>query len=189
MKAQEPSHILVVDDEKSTASPHTKWLREQYIVSEANSQDAALTKLNEGIDIVILNCDTMEWAGLALLQEIDDRRHDQYVLVMTETEPEIDITSLPIDEYLVKPASHTEFANTVKRLIQLGTYDDLLQKHFSLVSKLTALHTTDSSTELAEDKRHTDLCNRIATLEANLDRITRELNEADYHAAFRAVVE
>lgn len=189
MKAQEPSHIRIIEDEKPTSDPYTEWLHDRYIVSEVNSSEGALAQLDDSTDIVIFDCDFTEWTGTALLQETYNSGYDGGVVVLTETEPSIDIRGLAIDEYLVKPVSRDELINTVEQLRQVESYDALIEEYYLLVSKLTALHTTNSETELSDDERYTDLRKRIATLEADLDNITKELTEAEYHAAFRAVVE
>lgn len=188
MTVQKPSHILIIDDEESTIDLYAEWLRDRYIVSGVTSGDDALTKLSDSVDIVVLDRDLTEWTGTALLRKLRNRGYDGPVVMVTGTEPSIDIVDLTIDEYLVKPTSRDELVNTVRRLIQIESYDNLLQEYYSLVSKLAVLHATNPITELSKDDRYTELCSHIAALEAELDEITSELTETDYYAAFRAVV-
>ena len=113
--------ILVVEDEPDIREGIRILLGgEGYIILEAGSGEAALSKLNEAVDLVILDIMLPGMSGLKVCEEIR-KVSNVPILFLTAKAQESDKTiglTAGGDDYLAKPFSYSELIARVKALLR-----------------------------------------------------------------------
>lgn len=172
MAAPDTVTVLVVDDETA--------IREMYVdmlagfvtrVEMAEDGEAALSIVDDTIDVVLLDRRMPRLSGGAVLDEIRSRGYDCRVAMLTAVEPDEDIATMPFDTYLTKPVTITELRETVERLLALNDYESALEDRFRVAQKLGALEAAKSQHELENSEAYTDLRDRY-------ERITEDMENA-----------
>ncbi len=161
--------VLLVDDEEWLIDNWASWLEPRYAVEVATSGTEAKNKLKESIDVVLLDRQMPDVSGDMVLEEIHERGLPCRVAMVTAVEPELDIISLPIDDYRVKPIRKEDMCTMVDALNDLKALDGYLRESYSLVSKKSALEMTHSGTNLADHEAYQTLVRRINELDTRLD--------------------
>ena len=113
--------ILVVEDEPDIREGIRILLGgEGYIILEAGSGEEALSKLNEAVDLVILDIMLPGMSGLKVCEEIR-KVSNVPILFLTAKAQESDKTiglTAGGDDYLAKPFSYSELIARVKALLR-----------------------------------------------------------------------
>lgn len=183
------TRVLLVDDDARVRELYADWLEPSYAVTAVSTGDEAIDALDETFDVVLLDRQLHEWSGAELLAELRRRGRDQSVVMITATDPDVDIVDLSIDEYLVKPVYEDELLDAVQFAVGLSSYEDVLQEYYSLVSKLTALESSDATSDLRATDAYADVEERISALETQLELDRRTFAENRYPQVFRRVLE
>ncbi|SEK66534.1 bacterio-opsin activator domain-containing protein [Haloferax larsenii] len=159
--------VLVVDDDKDLADTCQYWLDDgRYTVETAYGGTAALERLDDSIDVVLLDRRMPSISGDDVLDEIRARDIDCRVAMMTAVEPDTDIVDMPFDAYLVKPVSESEVTETVEELLVRSGFEAEVREYFALESTEEALESRD-----VEELRHP---NALGDLRDRLDAIRNE---------------
>ena len=180
------TEVLVVDDEVELAELYGSWLDGEYDVRTTHSGGEAVDEL-PGSDVVLLDRRMPDISGDEVLAIARDREIDCRVAMGTAVSPEFDVIEMGFDDYLVKPVSREELLETVERLERRSTYDEKLQRYFSLVSRRAALKREKRPEELATSEEFHDLTDRIDALRSDLDAILDGFDDRDYSATLRDV--
>lgn len=162
--------VLVVDDEAAIADGYTALLTDRYAVRTAYSGEQALEKLDEDVDVVLLDRDMPDYSGDEVVGFIRERDLPCRVALVTGVEPSIDLIDLGFDEYLLKPATREKLHRCVEMLLLRSTYSSQIREYFSLVSKRAVLLQYADETELTASGEFT-------ALETDIERLKRELDE------------
>ncbi|WP_311173658.1 bacterio-opsin activator domain-containing protein [Halobellus ordinarius] len=157
--------VLVVDDDRDLTDTCAYWLREEYDVRVAYGGEEALEKMDDTVDVVLLDRRMPDLSGDEVLEAIDDRGFDCRVAMMTAVDPDTDIVEMPFDEYLVKPVGQDGLRETVEELLVRSEFDEEVREYFAL-----------ESTEEALDTRKAGDLGDPAALEALTERI-RDLKQ------------
>lgn len=116
--------ILIVEDEPDIREGIRILLGgEGYVILEAGSGEAALTQLNEAVDLVILDIMLPGMSGLKVCEEIR-KVSNVPILFLTAKAQESDKTiglTAGGDDYLAKPFSYSELIARVKALLRRYT--------------------------------------------------------------------
>jgi len=188
MSASDTPVVLIVEDEPDVAETYNLWLADEYEVRIAQSGDEGLEKLDEAVDVVLLDRMMPGLSGDEVLARIRERNPDCAVAMVTAVEPDFDILEMGFDAYLCKPIKSQQLHDTVSNLFERSTYDELLQEYYSLVEKQATLEGTKSNAELAENQRYLDLKDRIAELKGELsDTLGGLESDDDFIAALRGL--
>lgn len=172
MSESRPS-VLVVDDEPGIVEIYEAWLEDDYRVLTASNGTEALSLLDDGIDVVLLDRRMERVTGDEVLNEIRRLDLDCRVAMITAVEPDIDIIELGFDEYLTKPVSREEVLRTVDRLLDLQECDELVQEFFALTTKKTALEACVAANELESTDEYRHLLVRLQKVKtATHNRLT-----------------
>ncbi|WP_049985377.1 bacterio-opsin activator domain-containing protein [Halobellus rufus] len=180
--AEEPV-VLVVDDDRDLADTCEYWLRDDYEVRVAYGGREALDRLDDEVDVVLLDRRMPDLSGDEVLEEIDERGFDCRIAMMTAVEPDTDIVEMPFDEYLVKPVDEAGVRDAVEELLVRSEFDDRVREYFALASteavlddrNIDELRDPEALDELTErvrelrDERESE----IRTRERQLSRIKR----------------
>ena len=181
------SRILVVDDEVDVAETYASQLRDRHDVEVAYSGEAALSALDESVDIVLLDREMPGRSGCEVLTAIRDKEIGARVAMVTGEEPDFDIIEMPFDDYLVKPVPQAALSRTVDRLQRCVTYDERLREYYSLTAKRAALLSSKSRAECAASAAFQSLEAEITSVRSSLDDITEAFDTGDFERAFRDI--
>jgi len=176
--------ILIVDDEPSITDLYALRLEDEYEVRTAYSGEEALKKINDVVDVVLLDRRMPDLSGDDVLTKIRDEGIDCRVAMVTAVDPDFDILDLGFDAYVVKPVSEQDLKKTVQTLLRRASHDEQLREMTALMSKKAALESEKSEEELEGNEEYTGLDDRLEQLHEQLDETVEELDEEDFSAAF-----
>lgn len=121
MKIVNNYKILIVDDDKEIRIALKEILeKQQYVVVEASNGDEAISKINNDIDLIILDVMMPNRDGITTCIEIREN-YDMPILFLTAKSTEYDKyigLSMGGDDYLSKPFSKMELLARVSSLIK-----------------------------------------------------------------------
>jgi DNA-binding response OmpR family regulator len=177
--------VLVIEDERELADLFADWLTDAYAVRTAYTADEAVDKLDETVDVVLLDRRLPERSGDDVLGEIHASGHDCQVAMVTAVDPDFDMLELGIDAYAVKPVDRDDLEELVSRLLARSLYSEEVQEYFALASKRASLETSKQSEELDDDDRYQELCAAIEEQRTGLDSLVGELDDEDFLAVIR----
>ncbi len=185
MSSSEPATVLVVDDEPDVADAYAAQLQGEYIVSTAYGGQEAIDKLDDSVDIVLLDRRMPGISGDEVLEKIRERDLSIRVAMVTAVDPDFDIIEMPFDDYVIKPVSRDDLFETIERLLTCSEYEERLRRYYALTAKHATLVSNKPESELAES-------DAFEQLELEMNEIREELNETistfdedDFEAAFR----
>ncbi|GGC58675.1 HalX domain-containing protein [Haloferax sulfurifontis] len=178
MSAEQPL-VLIVEDEPDLADLYATWLRNDYSVRVAYGGREALDKLDDEVDVVLLDRRMPDLSGDEALSEIRDRGFECRVAMVTAVEPDFDIIAMGFDDYLVKPVSREALTETVSNLILRNAYDVGIQDLFSLASKKALLESEKDEAALEENEEYQRLTARLTELRHELDETLGQLDETE----------
>jgi DNA-binding response OmpR family regulator len=179
--------ILIVDDEPSITDLYALRLEDEYEVRTAYSGEEALEKIDDAVDIVLLDRRMPDLSGDDVLSKIRDEGIDCRVAMVTAVDPDFDILDLGFDAYVVKPVSEQDLKTTVQTLLRRASYDEQLREMTALMSKKAALESEKSEEELESNDEYVKLDDRLEHLHEQLDETVEELDEEDFSAAFHSL--
>ncbi len=177
--------VLIVDDEKPITDAYAQWLEDDYQVRTAYSGSEALEKLDDDVDVVLLDRRMPDLSGEDVLNEIHEQELTCRVALVSAVEPDFDILELGFDAYLEKPLSEAEeLLETVETLLRRSTYDVQMRRFLSLANKKAALETKKSPEELEANPEYAELTEELAELRAQLSDTATTLDDEDLRAEF-----
>ena len=185
MSSSEPATVLVVDDEPDVADAYAAQLQAEYIVSTAYGGKEALDRLDDSIDIVLLDRRMPDIAGDEVLEKIRGRDLHVRVAMVTAVDPDFDIIEMPFDDYVIKPVSRDDLFDTIERLLTCSEYEERLRRYYALTAKHATLIANKPESELAESDEFELLESEIDQIRDDLDRTISTFDDEDFEAAFR----
>lgn len=177
--------VLVVEDEADVAETYELWLRESYDVRSARDGDEALAKLDDDVEVVLLDRMMPGLSGDEVLERIREQDLGCRVAMVTAVEPDFDILELGFDAYLSKPVTSDDLFDTVEKLLERASYDAFLQEYYALVETQATLESTKTGAELAASEEYERLEADIAELKAQLTDTLGEVEDDDFIATIR----
>jgi CheY-like chemotaxis protein len=172
MSAGAPSRatVLVVDDEEEVADVYALQLQDDYDVEVAYGGEEALAKLDDSVDVVLLDRRMPDLSGDEVLDRIRERDIDCRVVMTTAVNPDFDIVEMPFDDYLCKPIDGDVLRDAIDQQLAAADYDTSIEEYYSVTSKLALLETEKSAQELEDSDEYTEL-------KARADRLRDQMNE------------
>ncbi|MDL5360680.1 HalX domain-containing protein [Halalkalicoccus sp. NIPERK01] len=178
--------VLVVDDEPQLAELFATWLDDEWDVRIAHDGEEALSRMDEAVEVVVLDRRMPGMSGDEVLDAIHDQGYDPRVIMATAVDPDFDIIEMGFDDYLVKPVSNDELTGTVERVYRRSQYDEIMREYYSLASKRAVLETEKSCEELHGNEEFRELERRLTALRDSVDETVGDLRtHEDFAAAFR----
>jgi CheY-like chemotaxis protein len=165
--AERPT-VLVVDDEPEAVDATVLRLRGTYDTAAAYSGAEALDRLDDEVDVVLLDRRMPELSGDEVLREIRDGEHDPRVIMVTAIDPGFDIVDMPFDDYLCKPVDKESLLTAVEQQLRSVTYARL-SEYFELASKRSVLEAQLPPNSLETDERYAELVARTDALRSELE--------------------
>jgi DNA-binding response OmpR family regulator len=185
MSGSEPATVLVVDDEPDVADAYAAQLKSEYIVSTAYGGQEALDKIDDAVDIVLLDRRMPGISGDEVLDKIRERDLNIRVAMVTAVDPDFDIIEMPFDDYVIKPVSRDDLFETIDRLLTTSEYEQRLRRYYALAAKHATLIANKPESELAESEQFSELEAEMERIQAELDETISEFSDDDFTAAFR----
>lgn len=177
--------ILIVEDEIELAETFARWLRPQYQVITANTAEAALKKMSDVVDVVLLDRRLPDRPGEEILELIRDERYGCRVAMITAVDPDIDILEMEFDDYIIKPVPQDELLDIVDRLLSLAEYDDRIKQSFALASKIAVLETEKSEQWLEDNEAYRKKKQELANLQEEIKDILTDFDSGTFAVAYR----
>ena len=185
MSGTEPATILVVDDEPDVADAYAAQLQDEFIVSTAYGGQEALDKIDDAVDVVLLDRRMPGISGDEVLAKIRDRELRIRVAMVTAVDPDFDIIEMPFDDYVIKPVSRDDLFETINRLLRSSEYEDRLRRYYALTAKHATLMANKPESELAESDQFRQLETELEEIRDALNKTISEFDDNDFAAAFR----
>jgi DNA-binding response OmpR family regulator len=167
--SSDPPLVLVVEDERDLADLYATWLRGEYRVRVAYGGREAIEKLDDAVDVALLDRRMPDLSGDETLEAIREEGVECRVAMVTAVEPDFDIVAMGFDDYVVKPVSRDGLTETVESLLLRNTYDDGMQELFALASKKALLESEKDPATLESNREYRELSERVSELRADLD--------------------
>lgn len=146
--------VLVADDEPKVTDLYAQYLDAEFDVRRAYSGNETVERVDDDVDVVLLDRQMPDKSGDDVLDELRERGHDCQVVMVTALEPTMDIVDMPFDDYVVKPAKKEELIDVVRRQCARATYDTQYQEYLRLKSKIDVLREELDDEELADNDRY-----------------------------------
>ena len=178
--------ILIVEDEKEIADLYAIWLADAYEVETAYDGEEALSKLDDSVDVVLLDRRMSGIDGDEVLETIRERGLESRVVIVSAVTPDFDVIEMVFDDYLTKPVTEDDLHNAVEQMLTRANYNQLLQGFYQLTSKKTVLESEKSDAELRASEEYDDLLNRITVVRNQLEETTTDFDDEDFKAAFHS---
>lgn len=173
----DPPVVLAVDDEERDVQAFQLWLGDAYRIVTATGGETAMERLDESVDVVLLDRHMPGVSGEAVLERIRESPHDPWIVMVTAVDPDFDLIDMPFDEYLSKPVGESELRSVVDRLLRIDDYDDRINELYTVTRKIAALRTELTNAELRQDERYLELLDRQERLRADADDLVSELSD------------
>lgn len=169
--------VLVVEDNDSLASLYASYLDDEYDVRTATDGSEARELMGPEVDVVLLDRKLPNTSGEEVLHWIRGRNYDTHVAMVTAVVPDFDIAAVPVDDYVLKPATSEELIRTVERFRTRSEYDErqreltakLVRRNVLCVEKTTA-ELEDSESFQRLEARIDELRDEVADLGESLER-------------------
>jgi len=178
--------VLVVDDEEDIVDLYSAFLADEYDVMTATGGEAALSVVDDDVDVVVLDRRMPDRSGDEVLEAIRDRGYDCRVVMITAVDPDFDIVEMGFDDYLVKPVSKEDLIEIVETVHSRSEYEADVQEYYSLTSKKALLEAEKSERELENSEEYADLVERVDDLSSRVDdAISGMSDHEDFVGAFQ----
>jgi len=177
--------VLVVDDESEVADVYALRLRNQYGTETAYGGAQALDRLDDDIDVVLLDRRMPDVGGDEVLEEIRERDISTRVIMITAVDPDFDIIDMPFDDYLCKPVEKDDLVAAIDQQLAARRYDDRLTEYLEVTSKLALLEGEKTAQSLEENEGVDALERRAEKLKSGMDDALGEFD--DIETAFKDI--
>lgn len=190
MSVERDPVVLIVDDEPAVVEMYRLYLEDDYGVRTAADGEKALKKLDNAVDVVLLDRRMPGLSGDEVLEKIRARVVDCRVVMVTAVNPDLDILDMEFDEYLVKPVTREQLRDAVDRMLARDALKQQILRMFALASKLATLEQKLDVDQLERSEEYQQLLEEFSTLRDEV-----ELPDADTYYSdatldkFQALVE
>jgi PAS domain S-box-containing protein len=178
-----PAGVLVVEDDRELAALYAEWLDGTYAVETAYDGTEALERLDETVDVILLDRMMPGLSGSEVLAAVRESEHDPRVVMVSAVTPDIDVVQMGFDAYLEKPVDPSALRETVDRMLTRAEYDDKLQALFSLIERQDTLEAVKRPAELEDSEEYRSLTERLAAVQTDVESLLGDLPEADFRVA------
>lgn len=172
-----PPTVLVVDDERAVADAYSLQIESEYDTRVAYGGEEALEKVDEDVDVVLLDRRMPDLSGDDVLDRIRERGLDCRVVMVTAVDPDFDIVDMPFDSYLKKPVKREELLSEIERQLSVDSYDTGVDEFMELNTKLQLLKAEKPMQELEDDEGFQRLNKRVNELKEELDTTVAEFDD------------
>jgi|APHM01.1.fsa_nt_gi Response regulator containing CheY-like receiver, AAA-type ATPase, and DNA-binding domains len=175
--------VLIVDDEEPIADLYEHHLNDSYDVRKGYGGEEAIEKVDETVDVVLLDRRMPDLSGDEVLTRIRAKDFDCRVVMVTAVNPEADIVEMPFDDYLNKPVDKDTLLDAVAHQLTVRKYGETYQELNQACAKIDALEAEKATNELEEIPEYRKLKEKVDRLRTEQEEL---LEEIDYFEAATA---
>jgi DNA-binding response OmpR family regulator len=176
--------VLIVEDERQLADLYAMWLAGTYDVETAYNGKEALSKLDDSVNVVLLDRRMPSIDGDEVLEQIQEQGLECQVVIVSAVIPDFDVIEMGFDDYLTKPVDENDLHNAVEQMLTRTDCNQRIQEFYQLTSKKAVLESEKSDAELRTSEEYDELLERITVVRNQLEETTAELDKEDFEAAF-----
>lgn len=173
-----PPTVLIVEDELQLAELYGHWLGDEYETTIANDGDAGVETMSEAVDVVVLDRRMPTMSGDEVLLAIKEADYSASVVMVTAVDPDLDLATLPVDDYIEKPVTRDVFLDAISRMVTLQDAPSAARRYHSLERRRDILRTSRAVPELEDVEEYSTLATE---LEAAATEAGAELDWLDKH--------
>lgn len=167
--------VLAVDDEPDLVELYRVYLDVSYDVRIATDGGTAMEKMDESVDVVLLDRRMPDMSGHEVLAAMREAGYDARIAMLTAVEPDVDIVDMPFDDYKTKPVTKADILALVEVLLYRAEFDEQSQEFFALASKKAALEASGAT----DREEYQELLDRMETVRAEVDDTLDHLSARD----------
>ncbi len=164
--------VLAVDDEPDLVELYRVYLQDEYDVRLAKGGEEALSRMDDDVDVVLLDRRMSDLTGHEVLSEMRAAGYDAQVAMVTAVEPDVDVVDMPFDDYQTKPVSREDVRALVAVLLRRAEFDEQSQRFFALASKKAALEASGLTGTDEYERVLTQIADTRAEVDTTLDRLS-----------------
>jgi DNA-binding response OmpR family regulator len=164
--------VLAVDDEPDLVELYRVYLQDEYDVRLATGGEEALSRMDDDVDVVLLDRRMSDLTGHEVLAEMRAAGYDARVAMVTAVEPDVDVVDMPFDDYQTKPVSREDVRALVAVLLRRAEFDEQSQRFFALASKKAALEASGLTGTDEYERVLTQIADTRAEVDTTLDRLS-----------------
>jgi len=179
--------VMIVDDNKQVVEVFDIYLRDEYRTLTATGGEEALEKVDESVDVVLLDRRMPRLSGDEVLDRIREAGYGCRVAMVTAVDPDFDIVEMPFDDYIEKPVDEEELRSVVERLIRIARYDGRSNELYAVTQKRTSLEAEKPQGQLDESEEFARLVERQRELESEIDEIIAGMDDDDIRRLFQGI--
>lgn len=177
--------VLAVDDEERITQAFQLWLDDRYEVRTANSGEEAFEKLDEDVDVVLLDRQMPGLSGGEVLDRIRGANYGCRVAMVTGVDPDFDIVEMPFDDYVQKPVGREELQEVVERLLSVSEYDEHIRDYFATAKKQATLEAEKPQSQLEDSEEYAALLDELQNQEERMNEVLHKLDPEQFDTLFR----
>jgi DNA-binding response OmpR family regulator len=170
----ETGKVLIVDDEEDEVLLFESYLNSKYDVVTATSGPKALQKIDDSVDVVLLDRRMPDMSGDEVLGILREDWPDVQIAMVTGVKPSEEVMDMAFDDYITKPVDESEIVGLVDTLMMRRGYHRASQRFFRLVAKKTALEEVEKTNTGEYAKIVKDLIETRDEIEEILNTMTPE---------------
>jgi two-component system response regulator AdeR len=182
MSDGEPPTVLIADDEPAIVDGQASRLERQYRIRRAYGGREALERLDETVDVALLDRRMPDLSGDEVLERLRSEGYSCRVAMLTGVEPSFDIAEMGFDDYIRKPVDEASLFEVVENLIARQAYDAGLREFYSVARRVALLEADHDQQELDGNEAYQRLLDRRQVLRSRLDDTLEELRATEGYA-------
>ncbi|WP_324757740.1 response regulator [Haloarcula sp. GH36] len=181
--------VMVADDDPDMRECYRLWLGESYDVVTVADGDTALDRLDETVDVLVLDREMPGSNGGTVAREVAAGPFEPAVLMISGVEPDVDLLDIPVDEYLTKPVGRDAVLSAVERVGVVTQFQSELQELFALASRAATLESAVGQAQLDDCGEYARLLSRLREKRSAVDdALDRATNVESWQTTFEATL-
>ncbi|RZN62078.1 response regulator transcription factor [Methanonatronarchaeum sp. AMET6-2] len=153
--------VLIIEDNLDELELFQEILKDEFKVSTAGDGEKGLEKMNEDIDIVLLDRMMPGMDGGEVLREIRENQNPEIsqtpVILLTALDADLDIIDMEFNDYINKPVSPKQLRKKVRETISISEYDKQIDRYYSIINKIETLKESLDEDVLNQNKEYQKL--------------------------------
>jgi DNA-binding response OmpR family regulator len=180
---------MVADDDPDIRECYQLWLGESYDVVTVADGDTALDRLDEMVDVLVLDREMPGSNGETVARNVAAGPFEPAVLMISGVEPDVDLLDIPVDEYLTKPVDRDAVLSAVERVGVVTQFQSELQELFALASRAATLESAVDQAQLDDCGEYARLLSRLREKRSAVDdALDRATNVESWQTTFEATL-
>lgn len=153
--------VQIVEDESKIAELYRLHLPNSYDVRVETTGQAALDRLDDAVDILLVDRRMPGISGDELVRTVRERDHECAIAMVSAIDPDLDVVDTALDAYLVKPLSGDRLRAIVEELATVQQCGDATREQYALLQQLTALKNCGSRRDLESTETYAQLLEQL----------------------------